>query len=34
MDYKIESGKVFGPTCLSTHEDFGLLKSIANSGDQ
>ena len=22
-DDKVESGKVFGPTCLSTHEDFG-----------
>src|SRR5882724_3935683 len=22
-DYEIESGKVFGPMCLSTHEDFG-----------
>ena len=23
MDYEIESGKVFGPMCLSTCEDFG-----------
>ena len=23
MDYEIESGKVFGPTCLLTCEDFG-----------
>ena len=22
-DYEVESRKVFGPTCLSTHEDFG-----------
>jgi len=23
MDYEVESGEVFGPTCLSTREDFG-----------
>ena len=23
MDDEVESGKVFGPTCLSTCEDFG-----------
>ena len=22
-DYEVESRKVFGPMCLSTHEDFG-----------
>jgi len=22
-DYKVESGELFGPTCLLTHEDFG-----------
>jgi len=27
-DYEIESGKVFGPTCLSTHEDFGRCKVL------
>jgi len=27
-DYKVESRKVFGPMCLSTHEDFGHLKVL------
>ena len=27
-DYEIESGKVFGPTCLSMREDFGHCKIL------
>jgi len=28
MDYQVETGKVFRPTCLSMHEDFGHCKVL------